>query len=95
MRRVNAIKDVGSETLDLGRSLSLAYARYLKSRGGEAWIFHVVDVCCVTGLKLVGFSLHVRWEGKRGRDLEVADRRVCAMHYMAGEACVDWYSVSY
>jgi hypothetical protein len=81
MRHVNATMDIGSGTLDLGRSPSLAYARFLKSRGGEAWIFHVVDVCCVTGLKLVGFSLHVRWRSKRGRDLGGGPEGICYALY--------------
>jgi hypothetical protein len=81
MRRVNAIKDVGSETLDPGRMPFPRLRPLPQVKGRGSVDLYVVDVCRVTGLKLVGFSWHVRWGGKRVRDFEVAGRRVCYALY--------------
>jgi hypothetical protein len=65
MRRVNAIKDVGSETLDPGRMPFPRLRPLPQVKGRGSVDLYVVDVCRVTGLKLVGFSLHVRWEVRK------------------------------
>jgi hypothetical protein len=59
MRRVNANKDVGSETLDLGRSPS-SPTPTTSSQGAGKHEASRRGVFCVTGLKLVGFPLHER-----------------------------------